>query len=126
MGTNYYWQIDTCPTCGHPAKKYHIGKSSAGWTFSFHALDATESPDGNPVRSVKDWKKLMRKPGMIVDEYGEAYLKKEFWKMVAAKKKVAGALTHAVEADKLGWYKNSWESPWLDDEGNSFNSGEFS
>lgn len=126
MGTNYYWQVNTCPSCGHPEKKYHIGKSSWGWTFTFHALSEYESPTGKPVRSVKDWKNLMRKPGMITDEYGEAYLKKEFWKMVADKKKVSGALNHTTEAGNHDWYKNSPDSTWLDEDGNSFTSGEFS
>lgn len=126
MGTNYYWQEETCPTCGHSQKRYHIGKSSGGWTFSFHALDEYESPTNKPVRSVKDWKALMKRKGLILDEYGEITGEKEFWKMVTAKRKVPGAKSHATEAVKHGWYINSSDKTWLDKEGHSFSSGHFS
>ena len=124
MGTNYYWHVDTCPTCHRPKDKFHIGKSSGGWTFSFQALKDFESPDGKEIRSVKDWKRAMRKTkGVIVDEYGQATTTRKFWALVRQKKAKAGALIHATYVRQNDSY--SLDRVWLDEEGNSFSEGEF-
>ena len=125
MGTNYYWHVDTCKTCGHSKGKYHIGKSSGGWTFSFQALSDFDSPDKKPIRSVKDWKRAMRSTdGEIVDEYGQKMSTKEFWEMVRRKKKQPGARVHATYVHNERSYFAAY--CWLDDEGNSFSEGHFS
>lgn len=56
MGTNYYLRKKPCPTCNHPEKELHIGKSSGGWCFALHVI-----PEEN-INSLLDWKKLFENP----------------------------------------------------------------
>jgi hypothetical protein len=61
MGTNYYWK-PSAPG----AETLHIGKSSVGWTFHFHAVEH------QGLASWHAWRhRLERGDGQIVDEYGE-------------------------------------------------------
>ena len=112
MGTNYYWHPPSgprCPTCGRseqPEEIIHIGKSSAGWTFSFHATDE--------IRSAQQWQEVT-KHGKIVDEYGRVEPHADFWDFVERKK--SEKLNHAVQYPT---------SSYRDVEGNSFSEGEFS
>jgi hypothetical protein len=122
MGTNYYWHVKPCPTCAHPENKCHIGKSSYGWSFTFHALDASESPIGRPVVCANDWREVFKGEGKIVDEYGEEHTKEAFWAMVERKK---DGLNHSKEMEKDCRYM-SVSPNWCDDEGNSFSEGYFS
>lgn len=62
MGTNYFVTYNECGECGR-YDKYHIGKNSAGWTFSLHV-----DPEKN-INNFNDIKSLMKK-GKIYDEYG--------------------------------------------------------
>ena len=70
MGTNYYAESSTgptCPTCGRHdvAERVHIGKSLAGWCFSLHVI-----PDLG-LNSLDDWRAHLSKPGVAIeDEYG--------------------------------------------------------
>jgi len=50
MGTNYYHRTNICEKCGR-FDETHIGKSSWGWTFSFHG------PNG--VSSYANWLKTL-------------------------------------------------------------------
>ena len=61
MGTNYYLQLNKCPTCGR-YEEIHIGKSSAGNAFSLHVTDE--------IRSIDDWIELFYR-GQIFNEYGD-------------------------------------------------------
>ena len=110
MGTNYYWR-PACDVCGctheRPPRE-HIGKSSAGWTFGFHATDN--------IRSVSDWRDVLNGAGTIVDEYGEHYEPEEFWAMVEARR--SSPNNHSVLYPRDGTF--------LDADGNSFSEGEFS
>ena len=112
MGTNYYLRIEhgkPCPTCerGIDTEEIHIGKSSAGWAFTFHATDE--------IKSAKVWKETT-KEGKIFDEYGIEHSYKEFWELIESKKDAPH--NHAREL-KEG-------SSFLDEEGNSFSPYEFS
>lgn len=79
MGTNYDWyesdantwfgpKTDPCPHCHRPYepdKGIHIGKSSAGWTFSLHIY-----PEKG-IYNLEDWVERFNRPGsVILDEYG--------------------------------------------------------
>ncbi|MCK5281841.1 MAG: hypothetical protein KAK00_00365 [Nanoarchaeota archaeon] len=79
MGTNYYTKTDE-------GEELHIGKSSFGWTFSFHATDE--------IRSYEHWLKYL-KDRKIYDEYGKDISLKDFNKLVEAKK--SNKLNHALE-----------------------------
>ncbi len=122
MGTNYYWHkkvpvegATTCPTCGHcpsiPMDPVHIGKSSVGWTFSFHATD--------DIRSWKAWREELQTPGIIKDEYGDLCTFEEFVEMIDAKAARPNALKHAQDT---GFSRGDY----LDEEGHSFSPGYFS
>lgn len=109
MGTNYYHHTNTCLHCNR-ADVEHIGKSSIGWTFSFHATDT--------IRSWKDWQKTLSH-GRIFNEYNEQISLNDFIKLVEEKQKVPGASNHALQG-----YDN--DRNFVDEEGYSFSEGEFS
>ena len=74
MGTNYYWfekEEKQCKCCGHTPeqKSLHIGKSSAGWCFSLHAI-----PEEG-LNSLEDWieKFNSSEEGYIENEYGDSW-----------------------------------------------------
>ena len=99
MGTNYYVR--------YRYEEIHIGKSSIGWTFTFHATDK--------IRSYKQWITfLSRKDVNIFDEYGKKVSLKEFKKLVESRKDAEH--NHAKEYP---------EGSYLDEKGNSMSEGEF-
>jgi len=118
MGTNFYAHTDVCKCCNRPREKMHIGKSSMGWTFSFHAIK--DLYDYEDIVSYKDWLKILSKKNVkIYDEYGEECLLKDFLAMVEDRRDATN--NHAIMC-KDDEYDNSF----LDEEGNSFSEGEFS
>lgn len=116
MGTNYYWRSQPCHACGHSEKSWHIGKSSGGWRFLFHAIDMHESPLTRPITSAADWREVFRGEGRIFDEYQEPVTVEKFWDMVKAK---AGGKGHEI-FPREGYYG------WQDSEENDFTTGHFS
>jgi len=122
MGTNYYWRSAelTCPTCGNATgtKDLHIGKSSIGWTFSFHS----PNPD---IVSFQDWVRYFYDhDGDIFDEYGHevgvaGFILNVLWRGTA---RDGGSLSNIYHEEE--GYAD--ESRWLDPDGHSFCSREFS
>lgn len=107
MGTNYYFRENICKECNHASKETHIGKSSGGWTFSFHATD-TE-------KSWVHWQLLLDSDvGKIFDEYERELSFAEFKKIV--EDRGDNLLNHAKEHP---------EGCFLDDKGYSFSTYEF-
>jgi len=124
MGTNYYWhpKEKRCPECDTllSNESIHIGKASAGWRFSFHALHPSETSDLpiHEIRSFNDWLLLfagMR--GEIRDEYDVVFTTEQFMKMVHDKHKDS----HSMVGEIQDMYR-----AWFDEEGHSFMYGEFS
>ena len=79
MGTNYY-AVRKRPSVESPI---HIGKSSAGWLFLFHANKLWSNYD-----EVKEWLKqhtVNNKEYVILDEYDEEVPFEEFINMVEEK-----------------------------------------
>jgi len=108
MGTNYYAREGICKECGVSKKETHIGKSSYGWTFTFHSTDE--------IRSYKEWIEfLSQKEVKIFNEYGDEVSLKDFKKMVSAK-----------TDEKHNHAKEYPEGNYLDKEGNSMSPGDFS
>ena len=114
MGENYYHVRNVCPTCGRGDEREHIGKSSAGWSFSFHT-------DPDLPRSFAEWRERL-KEGEIRDEYGERITLEEFTAMVERKK---GGRNHAAECGPQRDPRSRYRD-FVDPEGHSFSEGEFS
>ncbi len=129
MSTNYYFQ----PTNDNPLAAYgsiHVGKSSAGWTFSFHGYDIKAAYRNLTVESglsvrcsvpeliVKDFPAvvgMLESGGKLTNEYGETMETQEFIEMVL--KKQSSANNHG----RL--YPN--DDSWVDARGHSFGNYDF-
>ena len=123
MGMNYYLELDVCPTCNVPKRKFHIGKGSMGWTFSFRGYRKPYDAEhiGKPITSYRDWIILLP-TGRIVNEEGEEIAIDFFKKLVESK--VDGEFNHTTYCRKE--YKEYAErSCWLDEDGHSFSDDEF-
>lgn len=106
MGTNYYHVHNICPCCKR-ADTEHIGKSSIGWQFTFHATEQ--------ARSWQDWKRLLQ-DGEIRDEYDTLHSYTAFVEFVEAK-----------QANNTRNHARLYPDPsYVDDEGYSFSPDEFS
>lgn len=126
MGTNYYQRTDICDRCNRYKEK-HIGKSSAGWEFSFQGYD-----DGRVmprIKSFMDWKRELQADSKIFTEYGEEISFEDFVKFVESKKggtfgpnKIPN-LNHFDHCEKEGYHMTN---DWKDKEGYSFTSSDFS
>lgn len=111
MGTNYYHEPNTGGVCGHcghreEVERVHIGKSSAGWTFSWHATET--------IRSAADWY-VQLEAGLIFDEYDRRHSLDDFKAMVEGKRD--SPHHHAREYP---------QGNFTDPEGHSFSEGGFS
>lgn len=80
MGTNYYTDLNTCPTCKRPEETIHLGKSSGGWWFHFQLNGQRFYKN---VAEMREWTKDKE----IRDEYGDLWTYDDFWKMVEEKQK---------------------------------------
>ena len=126
MGCNYYLRKNECKHCNR-YDDIHIGKSSAGWTFSFRGYKDYDYKDNgfdNPVISWKDWKEILRKEDNIYDEYNQKISFKEFEKLVESKKEQPN--NHVTYCEKEYADTDYLNHLWLDEEGNSFSDSEFS
>lgn len=114
MGTNYYHHRDVCATCGRAGGVEHIGKSSAGWTFSFHGTEE--------IRSYEDWLSVLQGGGEIRDEYGRIIDLETFASMVECKQSASRRHYDFVKEH----HPALMDDEWLDEEGHSFSGVEFS
>ena len=125
MGTNYYVAENVCECCDRYDEKYHIGKQSYGWAFTFQGYKY----DG--LTSWQKWKEYL-KDEIIRDEYGRCVEYSDFVSMIED----WGSPNHVRESDghknrvhntegrKDGFYDPEYD--WDDTEGYSFSSREFS
>ena len=136
MGVNYFAHYHTCNCCGKEKKVVHIGNSSHGWQFHFH----TPSYD---IRCAQDWRREMITPGVVVkDEEGNTVSYDDFWAMVKQKQEdpyhmsyyriCRGEAATEREREYLDRYprilhESGYErGVYLDEEGFTFDPGEFS
>lgn len=125
MGTNYYYEptpitpTAKCSCCGRQLRcgaceadaRVHIGKSSAGWRFLFHA-----TPE---IRTFEAWKARIGAGGRIVDQYGKECTLAELEKTVMFRAQIADCLDHKAA--------NPFDASYFrDPEGHVFKDGEFS
>ena len=127
MGTNYYVAENKCECCNRYDEKYHIGKQSYGWAFTFRGYKY----DG--LVSWQDWKEFLRDQ-IIMNEYGDQVPYKDFVEMVETwgsptyVRENDGVRrqnrTHNDEGRKSGWFRP--EHDWDDQDGYSFGDTYFS
>jgi hypothetical protein len=128
MGTNYYIRGPICPTCGghndtlpdflkpYAEVEYrpgmvHIGKSSAGWTFSFRGYK-TNYDNRKPIETTDDWAEIIDRACAarcsIINEYGRKHSPETFWKLVWEKK--GAPHNYAMEHPKNSWVDRTGSS----------------
>lgn len=124
MGTNYYVTENHCECCKRYDVKYHIGKKSYGWAFSFQGYQY----DG--LTSWQKWKEYLE-TATIHDEYGDLVPYDEFVTLVETEGRPnyirsdgRKNLVHNAEGRREGWFRSDID--WDDPEGYSFGSREFS
>ena len=139
MGTNYYIQHKTTDTEKETLLKYHakiprlhIGKSSGGWSFSFHAIYPYEAEDfGLPYSEIicyAGWLKVLEQINTyeIVDEYGTFSSLEDFKSMVEDKRDGLNHTTQCSSSSDLTTRRHALENCFVDEQGNSFTKGDFS
>ena len=129
MGTNYYVAKNLCECCNRYDREYHIGKSSYGWSFSFHGYRAER------LVSWRAWKEFLKNQ-IIMDEYGERVDYAWFVQNIENEKAPGFVrpdgnknLQHNAEGRKPNPSGYTWFNPeydWDDEGGYSFSSREFS
>lgn len=128
MGMNYYLEDKKCCECGR-SEKYHIGKRSYGWEFSFQAWSACEFYE---IRSWDTWKKVIMKFGGVVNEDGKIIPAGQFIELVEDTREL---LLNADGSARrpLNHYDyckenhpNTLHNQWKDEDGWSFTHGDFS
>jgi hypothetical protein len=109
MGTNYYHHIDVCECCGRAGEVVHVGKSSAGWTFTFQGTEE--------IRSYQDWLDAMEADpaSKILDEYGREISLEDFKAIVELKRD-----------ENRNHARDYPDGSWLDPDGHSFSGHDFS
>ena len=117
MGTNYYHRTGICECCRRYDER-HIGKSSAGWQFSFQGYR-----DSVPIiTSFEDWKRELQIEGKIFDEYGREVSFEDFVKLVKEKQsEEMNTYDYCAKEGSVNMTRR-----WKDEEGYSFSEGEFS
>ena len=93
MGNNFY--VRTPPSCGGKCETHchgediHLGKSSAGWSFTFRAYPHPEDAPEVVTWSVTDfasWRKLLDL-GPVYSEYGEPITRDDLLERIEVKRK---------------------------------------
>lgn len=121
MSTNYYVNEPVCdcpcPHCTAPEHP-HIGKYNGAVEFSFSAVHGP--------KSWKEWKEYL-KGKEIVAEHGMIHTREEFIEIVESSRKPGNEnQTLWVRRNPSKVLPSSQERYYLDEEGWSFNRGEFS
>lgn len=107
MGTNYYLhEKPPCECCGRPFERKHIGKSSAGWTFSLHVI-----PEEG-IHDLADWMRLWDEPGAeIVNEYGHLVSRYDMLQRIALRAVPKRTDEHARGPDRSFDYMSNSAEP---------------
>lgn len=117
MGTNYYVRTASCENaCEHCAESrlVHLGKTSAGWRFSFQA-----QPEWPREQAFAEWQTLAGS-GSIEDEYGRAITRTELLAMIVARRDLRSHLTPQPDLD---YHRPS--DDWFENDGHEFGTRDF-
>lgn len=95
MGTNYYALENPCSECGKPKDgRLHLGKSSAGWKFTFRKQDE--------YSNFQQFKEFIQSDRVrIEDEYGREISAEELVEKIKSKEDGRSHMENAQE-DKWG------------------------
>jgi len=101
MGTNFYTERE-----GRYDR--HIGKSSAGWCFSFRVY--------RDIKNLQDWERYLDSKVLIKDEYGKEYSKEEFLESFVKRDRTYNGQppkrhTHPFV---VGWGEGHWDYIGID------------
>lgn len=110
MGTNYYAvDVRFRRSISDPGgTSYHIGKSSCGWTFTFHGTET--------IRCYSDWLAILKQPDVLIfNEYGECIPLTDFKALVESERSEPNNNALLFLGDQN----------WVDEDGNSFSGGDF-
>jgi hypothetical protein len=134
MGTNYYLEYSTCPWCGH-GERLHIGKSGTmvqGYKMSEY--DREWQPKVEPFNTFgeilgwPDWRRILTRRRLpffwrnrfrVVDEYGKRWRPRDLVALFERSSPEARARQHDA-------YTGTTERSWLDAEGFSVMTGDWS
>lgn len=127
MGTNYYVRVDLCDACGR-SEELHVSKNLTMFQARMRWEDGDEKID---LASWAEWRRFIRQHDLVVyDEYGGAIQPEAFIEMVEDTDK-------ARRRRQFDWFvenqptRASHAGPvlgmeWLDPDGFSFSTSEFS
>lgn len=105
MSTNYYveTQGSPCKCCGATVRKnYHLGTSSAGWTFALSIVRDISS--GLSIETLAGWLRLLEDPrARITDEYGSVVGLAEMISTITCRYR---NMTN-LETSRTDWLKNN-------------------
>ena len=118
MGTNYYARVDYCPCCGRH-ETLHICKSLT----TFQGFPDDEAFPNVRLTTWAEWKAFLRdRVDLITDEYGTVFDFAVFVALVEASPPEARRGMYQWLVDN----NRSLDGDWLDPDGFSFTSTEFS
>ena len=125
MGTNYYAHEGICHCCKRGTKKFHIGKNSHGWQFSFAAHKWEH------LSSFAEWKAFLERDDVAIwNEYADVVDKEGFFAMLQEKSPKVPDLknhtTYCLGSKTVGDREHAQRDCYLDPEGWSFCTSEFS
>lgn len=134
MGMNYYLKSKPCKECGNCAVTLHIGKSSYGWQFHFRGYPM------DFITTLKDWKREFTTGNReIRNENNEILSIEDFLRMIEEKKDGISPYNiwmniPQTEEERRYLKNNGYRDVgnerryqfWKDNEGYSFDNGEFS
>ncbi len=104
MGTNYYYKLNECTHCKR-FEEIHIGKSSAGWKFTFQA--------NGRINSFEMYREELQDKD-IYNEYGDEIILAKLLEIINSKQNLS---SHSAEYP---------EGNFMDKDGYEFSTGVFS
>lgn len=129
MGTNYY--VEDEPTCDNPAHvgTLHVGKSSFGWLFGFHAIPEKGLTSWSAWREYLKVAEAHDRP--ITDEYGRTQTLEEFAAFVEGKQNSVGRDPNSLNLSHADYMAQHYPGEtsrryYRDDDGYEMHEGEFS